>query len=78
MRRSIFAVLAAGLIALLAGCAAPGVQTSGGTLAVEQKPVAGEGYLLLKVQNARPVSVLNPKWKSLRLQPKGTGQVIEL
>jgi hypothetical protein len=76
MLRPILAALA--LLSLLAGCAAPGVQSSGGTLAVEQKAVAGEGYLLLKVQNARPVSVLNPKWKSVRLQPKGTGQVIEL
>ena len=77
MLHPLFAALAATLL-LLAGCAAPGVQSSGSTLAVEQKPVAGEGYVLLKVQNARPVSVLNPKWKSLRLQPKGTGQIIEL
>lgn len=66
--------LAALAIALaLAGCAAPGVERSGAQVTVDQRQVAGEGYVLLRMQSARPSTLFNPKWQMLRLEREGGG-----
>jgi hypothetical protein len=71
-------ILAFAIALLLAGCAAPGVQTSGGQVTLDQKPVAGEGHVLLRVQAARPSSFLNPKWRQVNLRHIGLGRVTEV
>jgi hypothetical protein len=69
---SLFAAL------LVAGCATPGVNVSGGNVTVDMAPKPGEGHVVLKVVSARPVSVLNAKWKSVTLESKRTQRTFEL
>lgn len=70
-----WAALAATLV--LAGCAAPGVERSGAQVTVDQRPMAGEGHVLLRMQSARPSTLFNPKWQMLRVERDG-GQMAEL
>lgn len=61
----------------IAGCAAPGVERSGAQVTVDQRPVKGEGHVLLRMQSARPSTLFNPKWQMLRVERDG-GQGAEL
>lgn len=56
----------------LAGCGTPGVERSGGSVTIDQKPVAGTGYVLLKMQSARPYGIFNTKWQTLRVARDGS------
>ena len=68
-------LLAVSLLFLLVGCAAPGVQMSGGNVSFDLKPVPGEGFVLLRMQSARPSGIFNPKWQTIRVMREGGGRV---
>jgi photosystem II stability/assembly factor-like uncharacterized protein len=63
---------------ILAGCAAPAVQTAGGAVVLDQSSVPGEGHVLLRLQAARPASLLNPKWRQLNLRSVARGAITEV
>lgn len=69
-RDGVLRLLAAGL---LAACTAATAQPK-----VDLETRQGEGHVLLKVVSARPVSGLNPKWKTLVLESKARGWRVEL
>ncbi|HUK04412.1 MAG TPA: hypothetical protein VLV90_04950, partial [Burkholderiales bacterium] len=70
-------ILLVASLATLCACGTPGVQRSGSSVSIEQKPVAGEGYVLLRMQSARPTNVFNPKWQMLRVADE-SGRSFEL
>jgi hypothetical protein len=59
---------------LIAACATPGVERSGSAVSLNTESVPGQGHVAIKVVPSRPVSALNPRWKSIVLESKA-GQV---
>lgn len=74
LKRNLAPALAALAFLALAGCATPGLDHSGPNVALDMASVPGQGHVAIKVVPSRPVSVLNPRWRSIVLESKA-GQV---
>lgn len=73
-KRNVACTLASLSLVFLAACATPGVERSGGSATLNLEPVPGQGHVAIKIVPSRPVSALNPRWKSVVLESKN-GQV---
>ena len=66
------------IIFALAGCSTTAGSRKGSDFHLDLTAKGTEGFVVLKVVATRPISLLNPKWQSIRVQGSVTGAALEM
>lgn len=78
LKRSMGPALAAFAFLIIAGCSTPGLDRSGPKVSLDMAPVPGEGHVAIKIVPSRPVSGINPRWRSVILKESKSGARVQL
>ena len=65
--RAVFLVILTLATAFLTGCANTAATRTATGLELDLKPADNKGFVVLKVVSTRPISLLNPKWQSIKI-----------
>jgi hypothetical protein len=71
--KAAFLPILALVISLLAGCANTAAKRTQNGLELDLLADANKGFVVLKVITTRPISLINPKWQSIKISSQGRG-----